>query len=66
MSRFICFANVWDFIYNGRDSRDFNIKIKEINNLSSPQRNIETFTVPGRSGEVVIDNGNFENFILTL
>ena len=54
------------FIYNGKDSRDFNIKIKEINNLSSPQRSIETFTVPGRNGEVVIDNRNFENFVLSI
>ena len=54
------------FIYNNKNSKDFNIKIKSINNLSSPQRSIEKISVLGRNGELVIDNGNFENFILTI
>ena len=54
------------FIYNDKSSKDFNIKIKSINNLSSPQRSIEKILVPGRNGELILDNGNFENFILTI
>lgn len=54
------------FIYNDKSSEDFNIKIKTINNLSSPQRSIEKILVPGRNGELILDNGNFENFILTI
>ena len=54
------------FIYDNKNSKDFNIKIKSINNLSSPQRSIEKISVLGRNGELVIDNGNFENFILTI
>ena len=54
------------FIYNDKSSEDFNIKIKNINNLSSPQRSIEKILVPGRNGELILDNGNFENFILTI
>ena len=54
------------FIYNDKSSEDFNIKIKNINNLSSPQRNIEKISVLGKNGELVIDNGNYENFILTI
>ena len=33
------------FIYNNKNSKDFNIKIKSINNLSSPQRSIEKISV---------------------
>ena len=54
------------FIYDNKNSKDFNIKIKSINNLSSPQRSIEKILVPGRNGELILDNGNFENFILTI
>ena len=54
------------FIYDNKNSKDFNIKIKSINNLSSPQRSIEKVSVLGRNGELIIDNGNFENFILTI
>ena len=54
------------FIYNDKSSEDFNIKIKNINNLSSPQRSIEKISVLGKNGELVIDNGNYENFILTI
>jgi predicted phage tail component-like protein len=54
------------FIYNNKSSEDFNIKIKTINNLSSPQRSIEKILVPGRNGELILDNGSFENFILTV
>ena len=54
------------FIYDDKNSKDFNIKIKSINNLSSPQRSIEKISVLGRNGELIIDNGSFENFILTI
>ena len=54
------------FIYDDKNSKDFNIKIKSINNLSSPQRSIEKVSVLGRNGELIIDNGNYENFILTI
>ena len=54
------------FIYDDKNSKDFNIKIKSINNLSSPQRSIEKISVLGRNGELILDNGNFENFILTI
>ena len=54
------------FTINNKTNKDFNIKIKSINNLSSPQRSIEKVSVLGRNGELIIDNGNFENFILTI
>ena len=56
------------FIYNGISSEGFGIKIKKggINNFSSPQRSYETIQVKGRNGDLLIDNGNYENFTLEI
>ena len=56
------------FIYDGISSEEFGIKIKKggINNFSSPQRSYETIQVKGRNGDLVIDNGNYENFTLEI
>lgn len=53
------------FIYENQDSREL-LRIKEMNNLSSPQRLIEKINIPGRNGDLAIDNGNFENFTLEI
>ncbi|EQF29849.1 phage tail family protein [Clostridioides difficile CD160] len=54
------------FIYKNRNSKDFGIKIKKINDLSTPKRSTEKKSVPGRNGDLVIDGGNYENFILSI
>ena len=54
------------FNYRGKSSRDFCLKIKEINNLSSPSRALEVHEVLGRNGELIIDNGNYTNFRLQI
>ncbi|MCC0638386.1 distal tail protein Dit [Clostridioides sp. ES-S-0001-02] len=53
------------FIYENQDSREL-LRIKEMNNLSSPQRSIEKISVVGRNGDLTIDNGSFENFTLEI
>ena len=54
------------FEYRGKSSRDFCLKIKEINNLSSPMRAIDVHQVLGRNGELIIDQGNYNNFHLQI
>ena len=56
------------FTYDGVSSQEFGIKIKKegINNFSSPQRSYEAIQVKGRNGDLIIDNGNFENFTLEI
>jgi len=54
------------FNYRGKSSRDFCLKVKEINNLSSPSRALEVHEVLGRNGELIIDNGNYTNFHLQI
>lgn len=53
------------FIYNGRDSREFGLKIYNINDLSAPQIEIEKVNVPGKNGDLLLEKG-FGNFTLTI
>ena len=55
------------FIYNNKNSsNDFYIKVRKVNNLSSPQIKYEKIEVSGRNGEVLIFNNKFSNFLLEL
>lgn len=49
------------FIFNGIDSRDHGVWILEKNSFDSPKRNLSFISVPGRDGDIVIDNGNYNN-----
>lgn len=52
---------VWDyFIFNGRNCMDFNVKMSEAD-YGSAERDITSVEVPGRSGDLTLDNGRFKN-----
>lgn len=52
---------VWDyFIFNGRNCMDFNVKMSETD-YSSAERDITSVEIPGRSGDLTLDNGRFKN-----
>ena len=46
-----------EFTFNGINSRDFNIKIKQSNHLSIPKRKMEFIEVQGRTDNLVVDEG---------
>ena len=46
-----------EFIFNNKSSRDFNIKIKKSNHLSIPRKRLEFIQVPGRTDNLIIDEG---------
>ena len=50
-------------IFNGINSKDLGIRIERHNNFSSPQRVVERVKVPGRTGEIIIDDNSYENII---
>lgn len=52
------------FIYKNRSSEEFGLKIISINDISSPERNIEMLEVKGRNGDLIFDHGNYKNFEL--
>lgn len=50
-------------IFNGINSKDLGIRIEKHNNFSTPQRVVERVKVPGRTGEILIDDNSYENII---
>ena len=49
------------FIYNGKKSSDFDVWASGLNIFHSPERRVERIQVPGRNGELLIEDGSFEN-----
>lgn len=49
------------FIFDGRNSLDFGIRIENYPEVSFPERVYETYQVPGRSGDLVYDTGAYGN-----
>lgn len=50
------------FTFNGVASSTYGIYIKDKMVYGAPARSVSTITIPGRSGDLLIDNGRFENF----
>ena len=50
------------FTFAGRSSREFGILVDEAGSMwNSPERDNETVQVPGRNGDLIIDNGRWKN-----
>jgi phage-related protein len=50
-----------DFTFNGVNSKTHGLKVRDSTHLSSPQKNVESIEIPGRTGNLVIDDGTFQN-----
>ena len=53
------------FTFNGKSSAEFGLYISEKNIYSIPARDVNFHSVPGRSGDILIDNGRYENVIVS-
>lgn len=49
------------FDYNGQSTRDFNCYITKKTSYDKPERDITSLSVPGRSGDLIIDNKRYKN-----
>lgn len=54
------------FIYNGKGCIDWGCRKTQPINFPTPVRDVERISVIGRNGDLVIDNGRFENVELVL
>lgn len=54
------------FEYNGINSREMGVYIRTKQSYDKPQRDISIISVPGRDGDLVIDNGSYKNLEMTL
>ena len=46
------------FTFNGTSSERYGLKVKNSNHLSRPAKKIESISVPGRTGNLIIDDGS--------
>lgn len=53
------------FLFDGRSSRDFGIYISGSGTFNAPERDVEKVSIPGRNGDLLIDNGRFKNIEVT-
>lgn len=48
-------------IYNGESSADYDLLVGAQNTFNAPKRSVTKYTIPGRNGDLIKDNGCFEN-----
>ena len=49
------------FTFNGTSSERYGLKVKNSNHLSRPAKKIESIEIPGRTGNLIIDDGSKKN-----
>ena len=54
------------FTINNKTNKDFNFKVKASNHLIKPKKKIEFISIPGRTGDLILDEGARENFNLVI
>ena len=54
------------FTINNKTNKDFNFKVKSSNHLTKPRKKLEFISIPGRTGDLIIDEGARENFNLII
>lgn len=54
------------FTINNKTNKDFNFKVKSSNHLIKPRKKLEFISVPGRTGDLILDEGARENFNLVI
>ena len=53
------------FTFNGTSCGSYGVTIANKNVYASPARDVESIVIPGRSGDLLIDNKRFENINIT-
>lgn len=53
------------FVFDGVSSQDFGLVISGIDTFSAASRDVTSVSVPGRNGDLLIDNGRYNNVDLT-
>ena len=49
--------------FNGISSKDIGIEVETYPRYEIPEKNVTTYEIPGRNGNIVVDNGTFKNTI---
>ena len=51
---------------NNKTNKDYNFKVKTSNHLTKSSKKLEFITIPGRTGDLIIDEGARSNFNLVI
>ena len=54
------------FTINNKTNKDFNFKVKSSNHLLRPKKRLEFISIPGRTGDLILDDNSRENFNLVI
>lgn len=53
------------FTFNGKSSADFGLLVSNVSNYGAPSRVVEKIQVPYRNGDLLIDSGAYNNYIVS-
>ena len=54
------------FTINSKTNKDFNFKVKSSNHLLRPRKRLEFISIPGRTGDLILEDNSRENFNLII
>ena len=54
------------FTINNKTNKDFNFKVKSSNHLLRPRKRLEFISIPGRTGDLILEDNSRENFNLVI
>lgn len=52
------------FTFNGHSTAEFGLLVTGINIYGSPARKVEKYSVPGRNGDIIVELGGYDNYII--
>lgn len=52
-------------VFDGVDLVDFGVTLSGVGTYNAPERDIEYVSVPGRNGDIILDNGRYNNISVT-
>ena len=52
-------------IFNGKDLREFGVHVSGEGTFTAPERDVEYVSIPGRDGDLLVDNGRFLNVTMS-
>ena len=56
---------VSSFSFDGVSTASYGIAVTQVNAYAAPQRSRDIVSVPGRNGDIIFDNGRYENIIVS-
>lgn len=51
------------FTFNGHSTNEFGLLVTGLSTFGSPARRVEKIQVPGRNGDILLDEGTYDNYI---